>query len=67
MVKENSMEKLDEKHCCATTWSGRICSNIPKYEVRPGSWLCEYHINLFNKNHPEYLYKKNKGKTGVKK
>ena len=48
---------MTEKKCCATTWTGRICANEPKYEVKPGSWLCEYHINRFNKNHPEYLYK----------
>ena len=51
---------MTEKKCCATTWTGRICANEPKYEVKPGSWLCEYHINRFNKNHPEYLYNKDK-------
>ena len=51
-----------EKKCCATTWTGRVCSNMPKYEVRHGRWLCEYHINKFNKRRPGY-YKKSKGKT----
>jgi len=61
-LKENNMEKIKEKHCCATTWTGRICANEPKYEVKSGRWLCEFHINKFNKNHPEYLYSKDKGK-----
>lgn len=60
-LKDYIMEKIKEEHCCATTWSGRICANKPKYKVRYGSWLCEYHINFFNKNHPEYSYKKVKG------